>query len=82
MSRSRRHTPITGITTAQSEKHDKQLSARRLRVTQAAILRTADPDSMALPMRGRDVTSQWMSKDGKHYWRASVIADKPHLMRK
>ncbi len=64
MSRSRRKNPVAGITTAHSEKEDKQLANRKLRRRVNITLRT-DPDTEVYPIE-RDVASPWtMSKDGK-----------------
>jgi hypothetical protein len=63
MSRSRRKTPIRGITTAQSEKQDKRIANRRLRRRVRSALRV-DPDA-PLPLL-REVSNPWrMDKDGK-----------------
>jgi hypothetical protein len=60
MSRSRLKTPITGITTAVSEKWDKQKANRRLR---AAIRSGRDPE-----VHRRAVSDPWgFAKDGKAY---------------
>ncbi len=86
MSRSRRHTPICGITTARSEKADKREANRRLRVRlRSAVARTvatvsattaADPVWPGL----RDVSDPWaMAKDGKLRFNPTRW---PRLMRK
>ena len=66
MARSRRKTPITGRTTAESEKDDKAASHRRLRrVTKQAIHGELET---TLPV-DRELTNTWsMSKDGKFYF--------------
>ncbi|HEU0300406.1 MAG TPA: hypothetical protein VFR37_13145 [Longimicrobium sp.] len=63
MSRSRRHTPIRGITTADSEKQDKRIANRKLRrKVRVAIRCDAEGE---LPAR-RGVSNPWcMDKDGK-----------------
>lgn len=79
MSHSRRHTPITGITTAASEKADKIIYHRRWRHSERARLIAAlDRDGgldhlTTLPNEVSDVWS-W-EKDGKAYW------DRDHLRR-
>lgn len=66
MSRSRRKTPITGITTARSEAWDKALWHRTLRHAEKQRLLVA-PESM--PIDERHYGDPWdMSKDGKRYW--------------
>jgi hypothetical protein len=77
MSRSRRKTPICGITTALSEKQDKRIANRRLRRRVRFRLRV-DPDA-PLPLL-REVSNPWlMDKDGK------MLIDParhPEIMRK
>lgn len=66
MSRSRRKTPIRGITTSESEKADKLRAHRAERRKVRAIL-GKDPDGDRLPHR-REISNPWMmDKDGKHY---------------
>jgi len=63
MSRSRKSTPITGITCAESEKRDKQLAARRHRRACAVAIVHGDemPDA-------RLTGDPWgMAKDGKQW---------------
>lgn len=63
MSRSRRRTPVRGISTADSEKEDKRIANRRLRRTVRAAIRV-DAEG-ELPAR-RAVSNPWcMDKDGK-----------------
>ena len=68
MSRSRRKTPIFGVTTATSDHLWKKLVARRLRHrVKQYLVATLDGDRFA----GRlwDLDSNWSSeKDGKHWW--------------
>ena len=67
MSRSRKKTPITGITTARSEKQDKRLANRKLRRKTRQVLRCQDLDGWVLPVL-REVSNVWcMDKDGK-FW--------------
>lgn len=75
MSRSRRRTPITGMTCADSEKADKQFGHQRTRV---AIRCAMARDAEALPDR-RGTENPWdYAKDGKK-WRGNADAK---LMRK
>jgi len=63
MSRSRKSTPITGITCAESEKRDKQLAHRRHRraVNVAVVTGEEPPDE-------RLYVDPWgMAKDGKQW---------------
>ena len=63
MTRSYRHTPITGIATAASEKRDKQLAQRRWRHGVKEALRRGRP----LPLL-REVSDRWsMAKDGRRW---------------
>ena len=68
MARSRRHTPIAGITTAISEKQDKRVANRNHRsATRRAIKRDGNPDATVLPIL-REVSDEWaMAKDGR-FW--------------
>ena len=64
MARSFRRNPITGITTAASEKHDKQLARRRHRHRVRRAL-AQDPKAAVLPSH-RETSDPWsMAKDGK-----------------
>jgi hypothetical protein len=64
MSRSRRKTPIVGITTSESEKQDKRKANRALRTATRRAVATG-AEIMPLP---NDVSKVWaMSKDGKAY---------------
>ncbi|WP_420128493.1 hypothetical protein [Longimicrobium sp.] len=63
MSRSRRRTPICGITTAKSEKKDKRIANRTLRRRVRATLHGDPHAPLPLP---REVSDPWlMDKDGK-----------------
>ena len=65
MSRSRRHTPITGIATPQSERGFKQASNHVLRQKQKKAM-LGDPDAAVLPVRSRDAVETYSGpKDGK-----------------
>lgn len=69
MSRSRRKTPICGITTAASERRDKQAWHRSYRIAVRRQLAT-DPDSE--PPHRREFSDPWlMAKDGKSYYGVS-----------
>ena len=67
MSRSQRKNPMRGITTAKTEKPDKQLASR----SERRHVKTAlgkNPDSETLPAR-RELSDVWlMAKDGKRYF--------------
>lgn len=66
MSRSKRHTPIFGHTTATSEAADKRLWHKRWRAQQLAALAGTGPETEAMPVDRRAVSSTWtMAKDGK-----------------
>ena len=79
MSQSRKKTPITGNTTARSEKHDKRLANRRMR----AIVRTlmnSGVDDENLPVSKNAASNVWsFDKDGKHCFDPKKH---PRLMRK
>ena len=78
MSRSRKKTPIHGITTASSEKQDKRLYNRRFRRVVKQVLRQA-PECEVLPHL-REYSNPWsMDKDGKARFDP---AKHPELMRK
>ena len=65
MSRSRRKTPVTGVTCAESERYDKQLWHRRFRRAVSVSIRAGDE---VMP-HVRDVSDPWkFAKDGKTYW--------------
>lgn len=70
MSRSRRKTPITGITTAESDHRWKAMAARKLRHrVKQELNATLDGDRFA--GRRWDLVDPWTSeKDGKRYWRS------------
>ena len=77
MSRSRRKTPIFGITTATSEAEDKRLWHKRLRAKTRDQLK-ADPDD-PIPVDHREVSDPWgMSKDGRRYHKKAT----PKMLRK
>jgi hypothetical protein len=63
MSRSRRKSPVRGITTSETEKRDKRIANRRLRRAVRVRL-SADPDDVFPALR--EVSSVWsFDKDGK-----------------
>ena len=79
MSRSRRKTPISGITTAESEAEWKAKAARRARhAARQTLTETLDGD--ALPAKRWAVVNPWDGpKDSKSWFRK---ADYPRGMRK
>lgn len=78
MARSYRKTPVTGITTARSEKQDKKIWHSRMRAaTRTHLLSGGDPDVMPIE---REVSNVWsFGKDGKQRFSP---AKHPKLMRK
>jgi len=65
MSRSRRHTPIMGMTLCESEKQDKRRANRMLRRIVKGMVR---PGTEILPEM-REVYNVWKGgKDGKQYY--------------
>lgn len=78
MSRSRRKTPICGITTADSEALWKAKAARRLRAAIRVSLKE-QPEGEAFPGKRWDVVDPWDGpKDGKRWLRSKHAK----LMRK
>lgn len=68
MSRSRRRTPICGITTARSEKSDKRIWHRRARARIHVMLFRAAPDDIP-HLDIREVSNPWsMAKDGRQWF--------------
>lgn len=66
MARSRRKTPVTGMTTAVSEAADKAAWHRRWRRGEKQRMKV-DPD--AEPITHHGYSNPWaMDKDGKQYW--------------
>jgi len=66
MSRSRRHTPIMGVTTAESEKQDKRRANRALRRTVKTVL-LKEPEADVIPTL-EEVSDIWsFAKDGRVY---------------
>lgn len=78
MSRSRRKTPITGITTCRSEREDKKRWHQRWRSRERTALANASPEALNahLPLLENDVINVWaMGKDGHAYRPARDQAD-------
>ena len=64
MTRSRKRTPIAGITTAETEKDDKRRANRTLR----AAVRGAIAAGAEVMPELREVSNEWsFAKDGKRY---------------
>jgi len=64
MSRSKRHIPICGVTTAKSEKKDKRIYNRILRRKTKELIRKKEIDK--LPKSLKEIVDVWsMDKDGK-----------------
>ncbi len=77
MSRSRRKTPIRGVTGAASEKADKRHNNRSLRKRVKKVLLT-DPELEVAPTM-RELSNVWdMAKDGKYF----LKKPRPKDMRK
>ena len=77
MSRSRRKTPIFGITTATSEAEDKRLWHKRLRAKTRDQLKAGPEDH--IPVDHREVSDPWgMAKDGRRYDKKAT----PKMLRK
>lgn len=74
MARSKRHTPIFGMTTQESEKDDKRRANRRLRRrVREVVAGSIAPD--VLPVL-REVSNPWsMAKDGRSYWQDARAVD-------
>lgn len=79
MSRSRRKTPIFGITTATSEKYDKRLNNRALR---AAVRKRLSHDLECVAPVMREVSDPWcMAKDSKQ-WIGHLVGANHEWVRK
>ena len=78
MSRSRRKSPIRGITCAESDHAWKKASARKLRrAVRQSLKATLDGDRFA--GKRWELVNPWSSdKDGKHWFGS----DRPELLRK
>jgi len=70
MSRSYRHTPIVGNTTARTDKPGKMIANRTLRAhTRAALHFCRDYENLLMPLL-RELSNVWsFPKDGKHRMR-------------
>lgn len=78
MSRSRKRTRISGITTAESKKQDKRLANRKVRRAVKRALQTSERVEI-LPHR-RELTNPWaMAKDGKRWFDPARF---PEVLRK
>ena len=74
MARSRRHTPIFGITSQESEKADKRRGNRRLRRLVREVVATSDAPEVLPALR--EVSDPWsMAKDGRSYWKEARSTD-------
>lgn len=78
MSRSRKKTPIRGMTLADSEKQDKRLANRKIRRVNK-IRVTGDQE----PAHVRELSDPWgMDKDGRQYFGDEPAEDVKKQMRK
>lgn len=77
MSRSTRHTPCGGITTAESEKWDKRKANRRFRrQTKEAVAADSEPPVV------RETSNVWcFAKDGKRFFDADNEVDKKWMRK-
>jgi hypothetical protein len=78
MSRSKRRTPVCGMTGAASEKQDKRLYNRRYRRVCKQVIHT-DPAREPLPLLREYSNPGAMAKDGKFRFNPR---DRPELLRK
>jgi len=79
MSNSRKKTPVTGNTTAVSEKQDKRIANRRMRAMVRTQINSGVGDEQ-LPVSRHAASNVWsFDKDGKHRFDPKKH---PHLMRK
>lgn len=79
MSRSFKHTTISGITTATSEKRDKQLANRRFRRISKHRVRIDEEPLIDL----NEISDIWdFQKDGKRYFFPDEARLFPKLFRK
>ena len=77
MARSRRKTPVVGVTSSESEKADKQLSHRKFRRVIRQVV-PVNPDGH-LPLEKELTNTHSMAKDGKSRFDPSAS---PKLLRK
>lgn len=89
MSRSKKHSPIGGLTTARSEKKDKIMANQKTRSSIKRELRKAlmEDDEEALDListkDNKDYSNVWsMPKDGKSYYGDLEEEDYRKFMRK
>jgi hypothetical protein len=76
MTRPRKKTPITGMTTAESEKAEKLAAHKRERRRVRQTIQS-DPGAEILP-HTREISSTWlMSKDGKQHLGNRAQAEHP-----
>ena len=79
MSRSYKHTTISGITTATSEKRDKQLANRRFRRISRHRVKIDEEPLIDL----NEISDPWdFQKDGKRYFFPDEAKLFPKLFRK
>lgn len=79
MSRSYKHTTISAITTAQSEKRDKQLANRRFRRISKHRVKIDEEPLIDL----NEISDPWdFQKDGKRYFDPEEAKKFPKLFRK
>lgn len=79
MSRSYKHTTISAITTAQSEKQDKRLTNRRFRRISKHRVRIGAEPLVHL----NEISDPWdFQKDGKRYFNSEEAKLFPKLFRK
>jgi hypothetical protein len=82
VSRSRRKTPIVGMTNCRSERQDKMIWHQRWRTHERTALSSASPEDLNnyLPLVENQVSSIWsMGKDGRSYWsvtRQKIMANR------
>lgn len=76
MSQSRKKTPVSGNTTATSEKQDKRLANRRLRRNSNQVLKASGLESEPVLPVMREVSNVWsFDKDGRHWMRNPTPKD-------
>ena len=82
MSRSKQHSPFTGITTAESDKQFKRHTNRALRKAQKQMIAKEDEASLMLPSKGRDAKDVWSSrKEGKSRLDLTHPADRRQMRK-
>lgn len=79
MSRSRKKTPITGITTSESDKWYKRFFHQKLRSRAHNLLKVGDYENAEYDLPYNDWDTP---KDGKRYWHKDKIIEMPELVRK